>query len=303
MERLTDVYKGRHGIKTPEGIMPAYEMASGNKTAESVIDFQKGIDRLADYENTGLTPEQIKKLDKLYLEKCIELNRCNCDWIPVDKRLPAPDDDVLVSVQEIGGDEEISVAMDCILDENGALSWGTYCTATEKVLAWKPRPIPYNPETDGAECGKKAAYSFDNEHYSGCFDTDAEACIEAVRELRHRAVYSPEDMPKYVYIGKCELFEPSLSGSGWDIIDAIQRQAYDQGHGDYADDYLCVSEEKQKELETELEQMFQEWVERYNLQPDFYTVNTYDVYKYDAKAGKLRLERSGEKNGEENAND
>ena len=73
MERLTDVYKGRHGIKTPEGIMPAYEMASGNKTAESVIDFQKGIDRLADYENTGLMPEQIIEMDRLYTEKCREV--------------------------------------------------------------------------------------------------------------------------------------------------------------------------------------------------------------------------------------
>ena len=73
MERLTDVYKGRYGIKTPEGIMPAYEMASGNKTAESVIDFQKGIDRLADYENTGLMPEQIIEMDRLYAEKCREV--------------------------------------------------------------------------------------------------------------------------------------------------------------------------------------------------------------------------------------
>ena len=51
------------------------------------------------------------------------------------------------------------------------------------------------------------------------------------------------------------------------------------------------------ELEAELEQVFQEWVERYNLYPDFYTVNKYDVYKYDTKAGKFRLVRSGMMNG------
>lgn len=36
MERLTDVYKGRYGIKTPEGIMPAYEMASGNMRTQGL---------------------------------------------------------------------------------------------------------------------------------------------------------------------------------------------------------------------------------------------------------------------------
>lgn len=73
MERLTDVYKGRYGIKTQEGIMPAYEMASGKRTAAATRDFQKGIDRLADYENTGLMPEQIIEMDRLYAEKCREV--------------------------------------------------------------------------------------------------------------------------------------------------------------------------------------------------------------------------------------
>lgn len=73
MERLTDVYKGRYGIKTLEGIMPAYEMASGKRTAEATRDFQKGIDRLADYENIGLTPEQMIEMDRLYTEKCREV--------------------------------------------------------------------------------------------------------------------------------------------------------------------------------------------------------------------------------------
>jgi len=73
MERLTGAYKGRYGIKTLEGIMTAYEMATGNKTVESTMDFQKGIDRLADYENTGLMPGQILEMDCLYAEKCREV--------------------------------------------------------------------------------------------------------------------------------------------------------------------------------------------------------------------------------------
>lgn len=295
MERLTGVYRGRYGIKTQEGTMSAYEMVSGDETAGFVTDLQKGIERLADYEDTGLTPGQIKELDKLYLEKCIEVNHCNRDWIPVEERLPDPNDDVLVSVQEIGGDAGISVAIDCILDQNGVLSWGTFSTATEKVLAWRPRPLPYlpyDPGTDKAGPEKKVAYSFDNETYSGCFDTVSEACAEALKWLGYRGKYSPTDIPGYVYIGECEFFEPSLSGSSWDIIDAIQCQAYDRGHRDEADDYLRVSKEKRKELEAGLEQVFQEWIKKYNLQPDFYMVNTYDVYKYDAETGRLRLMRS-----------
>ncbi len=35
---------------------------------------QKCFDKLAKYENTGLEPNQIKEIDKLYLEKCEEVN-------------------------------------------------------------------------------------------------------------------------------------------------------------------------------------------------------------------------------------
>lgn len=292
MERLTDVYKGRYGIKTHEGIMSAHEVASGDKTAGSVEELQRAIDRLASYEDTGITPEQIKGMDRLYLEKCREVDRCNCDWIPVEERLPDPNEDVLVSVQEIGKGAEVSVAIDCILEQAGISSWGTFCTATERVLAWRPRPLSYDPGIGKAGPGKKVAYSFDNETYSGSFDTVSEACTEALRWLEYRKRYSPGHMPVYVYIGECEFFKPSLSGTGWDIIDAIQCQAYDEGHGDHADGYLCVSKEKLEELETGLEQVFQKWVEKYDLQPDFYIVNTYDVYKYDEETEELRLMHS-----------
>ena len=33
------------------------------------------MERLKAYENTGLTPEQIKEIDKLYAEKCAELEK------------------------------------------------------------------------------------------------------------------------------------------------------------------------------------------------------------------------------------
>ena len=75
MERMTGEYKGRYGIKTPEGFMPAYEMASSNKSAESIAAFQEGIDRLAAYEDLGVTPDQIRQIDGLCSEPAKEMGR------------------------------------------------------------------------------------------------------------------------------------------------------------------------------------------------------------------------------------
>lgn len=38
--------------------------------------------RLKEYEDTNLTPDQFKELNKLYLEKCEEVNRLNEKQIP-----------------------------------------------------------------------------------------------------------------------------------------------------------------------------------------------------------------------------
>lgn len=65
--------------------------------------------RLAAYENTNLTPDQIGKIDELYREKCEEVNRlkdelaAECQkhrWIPVEDGLPTPNEKVLVSFRE-----------------------------------------------------------------------------------------------------------------------------------------------------------------------------------------------------------
>lgn len=306
MERLTGICKGRYGIKTSQGCMPAYEISAGHHTIQIISELQKGLDRLAAYETTGLSPEQLLEMDRLYSEKCREVayykklyaDARKSDWITVEERLPEPNADVMVSVQEFGKDARVSVSVDCILDDNGKLPWGTYCNATERVLAWKALPEPYRPEGGKPPAKKKVAYSLDNEHYYGCFDTDSEACTEALKEIKHIVGHCPGDVPEFVYIGSCEFFEPTLSGAGWDIIEAIQCQAYDNGYGEYAEGYLCVSEGKRKELEAELGHVFRNWVEKYNLHPDFYTVNSYDIYKYDAGSHTLRLQEDKGKAGD-----
>lgn len=43
-----------------------------HELCESIVAM---ADKLEEYKNTGLTPEQIREVDKLYLEKCEEVNR------------------------------------------------------------------------------------------------------------------------------------------------------------------------------------------------------------------------------------
>lgn len=138
------------------------------------------------------------------------------------------------------------------------------------------------------------AYSFDNEHYSCTYDTDKEALDAALREIDSIRNCDPEHMPDTVYIGACEFFEPSLHGSSWDIIDAVICQSDDEGFGDWNENYLSdVTKEQGEELEEELEQVFQDWVDKYNHHADFFRVNFYDIYAYDKEKHELFLEEKG----------
>ena len=67
------------------------------------------------------------------------------------------------------------------------------------------------------------------------------------------------------------------------MIEAVQRQAQDEG-GEWADDYLDdATREQIGELESCLEAVFQEWIQKYNFYPNFYTILTADVYTYDGE--------------------
>ena len=47
---------------------------AGYKLNENVHEWQ-ATDKLAEYENLGVTPDQIREIDKIYLKKCEEVNR------------------------------------------------------------------------------------------------------------------------------------------------------------------------------------------------------------------------------------
>lgn len=135
------------------------------------------------------------------------------------------------------------------------------------------------------------AYSFDNEEYYGTYDTDDEALHGALREIEYIRKHGQKCTPGMVYIGDCEFFNPSLSGSGWDIIEAVIQQADNEGFGEWADGYLSdIPKEQMEELEESLEKAFKGWIDKYNYHATFFIVNSYDVYSYDKDKHELSRE-------------
>lgn len=63
MERLT--YRVNTGIQDV--------VLTDGKSVEECLEWKNVLERLAGYEDIGLTPEQLREIDKLYAEKCNEL--------------------------------------------------------------------------------------------------------------------------------------------------------------------------------------------------------------------------------------
>ena len=95
------------------------------------------MEKLAAYENTGLTPEQIMGLK----------GNMNDGWIPVEERLPEAGEHVLVSFRSAG-----FLPATAIISENG--SWSMlqgakgFNDVTEDVIAWRTLPEPYRPKKE-----------------------------------------------------------------------------------------------------------------------------------------------------------
>ncbi len=117
MERLT--HKRSNGIK--EGYW------SPNKKEELVK-------RLAEYENTGLSPADVE-----------ELRRQQDRWIPVEERLPEGDEFVLATVSGIYNNITFSSAIQLAgyCEDDGWFIEGYPDWDAPEVIAWKPLPKPY----------------------------------------------------------------------------------------------------------------------------------------------------------------
>lgn len=106
------------------------------------------FERLAEYEATDITPEQIREIDKLYrdrLKEIEELKRAaGLRWIPCSERLPGKDGKYLVTYCD-------DLIKNYVIERNfynGKFEPMPYFEeyTGRKALAWQPLPEPYRTE-------------------------------------------------------------------------------------------------------------------------------------------------------------
>lgn len=138
------------------------EPCNGGGCTKDMCDFSVEVcNKLAAYEDTGLDPEQIREIDRLYSEKCRELaeEKKKHRWIPCSERLPEDcDNRFYMCVVE---NHEEDLPMYCqyeegigfgfwndVFDEHTLGFVDSYFRANEElgyetVIAWMPLPEPY----------------------------------------------------------------------------------------------------------------------------------------------------------------
>ena len=106
---------------------------------EEMLKILKIGNALKEYEDLGLTPDQIREVDRLYAEKCKEVAELKkFPWIPVTERLP----------------EELDLVLVCDRDGYVDIAWGWYVKDKwwwnkgddvnyDNIIAWMPLPEPY----------------------------------------------------------------------------------------------------------------------------------------------------------------
>jgi hypothetical protein len=141
MERLTQK-NGAGSYYYPECFREDKCGGTGTEKCETCDFGEKICQKLGQYEDTGLTPEQIREMDRLYKEKCEELSR---GWIPLDKEhTPKDGERVLACFEQIPlvgiveyREDEIGGAFYNEDSDEPLKSVGIF------VRAWMPPPKPY----------------------------------------------------------------------------------------------------------------------------------------------------------------
>lgn len=126
---------GRLTHKRSNGIKEGYW--SPNKKEELVK-------RLAEYENTGLSPADVEELRR---------QQDSHRWIPVKERLPEGDEFVLATVSGIYNNITFSSAIQLAgyYETEGWFIEGYPDWDDPDVIAWQPLPKSYRPERSKEE--------------------------------------------------------------------------------------------------------------------------------------------------------
>ena len=150
MERLTE--RNENGKK--EAYYPycfREDTCDGDGPSEKCVACAlstKICEKLAEYEDTGLTPDEIREMQELLSrengKETTRFSRDNDSWIPVEERLPEDEAMMLVTCQTKAGRRSVNRAW------YGAGCWhGT--GSMSGVTAWMPLPDPYSPERSSNE--------------------------------------------------------------------------------------------------------------------------------------------------------
>lgn len=116
---------------------------------------QELVDRLAEYENTGLTPEEIKSLDEFEGSngQLLLLEIAKHKWVPCSKRLPEESGYYMACIHDEKTDDFdfrktwFAHKRDYDMDESEWRELYDY----EKVTAWMPLPEPYREAERSSE--------------------------------------------------------------------------------------------------------------------------------------------------------
>lgn len=104
-------------------------------------DIYNAIAVLEDYENTGITPDQLQVIEEEYSKMAKELAelRQQNRWVPVSERLPDYNEEVLIT-----NGKYVTIDTRYFLEntEDGeAYTWDI--NGWDDVIAWMPLPEPY----------------------------------------------------------------------------------------------------------------------------------------------------------------
>lgn len=130
MERLTTIEQGC--------CIACFECNDKNDDC-GCPEIDKCLHRLRDYEDTGLTPEEIMNGKML------------AGWIPVEERLPEPGSEVLTYIKHNYAEDGWRAYRVYEFTDHW-VGMGNLC----EVIAWMLLPEPYRPETLRREAGTEA---------------------------------------------------------------------------------------------------------------------------------------------------